>query len=761
MVLSLSAYAQRPRQSIRGYISDQVSKQPVESAEIYLKDTNPLVGTTTDKEGHFVIESVPVGRYILVIQHVGYAQEQTDLVVEGGRPFYVEISLTPSYNELEAVTVNSQPYMADINALGKRSISIEQSTRFAANYLDPARVMITFPGVVPQNDQNNNIIINGKSPNGLLWRVEGLDVLNPNHLSNAGTLSDRPTSSGGGVNVLSTQMLGETGFITAPFGARYGNVMSGVMEMDFRAGDRRENHYTAQASLIGLDLAAEGPLKQGKSSFLVNYRYSTVGLLSQMGVDFGGEEINYQDVAFNISFDQKRGGKLAVFGYGGKSKNDFKGVEDPAEWEFDKDSTRVDFSSATGAFGIKEVLPIGNSSSLSLGTAFSAFRNDRSSMGLTREGIGIDAERHETEHYLISSNVEYTSRVGKSKLTTGFTVNYTDQYVQADELHTGRGKLIDESAEGLLLQPYVEINTALSKYGSLQAGLRYMNYTYNNTEALLPALSANYYLTQESTIHFNYSLQAQLQRPEVYFSTDNKHLEMIKSHHAGLGYSHMLPKSLLTAEFFYEQLYDIPVSTARVSSFSEINNLNDYIFEPLTNQGTGDIYGVNLSYEHPMSNNFYYLISGSLFESTYEGSDNIERDSRFNNNYTFSFTGGKEFIKEKSDDAVTVTGLNGRLFYAGGLRTTPVSASLSQMQGETVFIENKAFSGQLGDYFRIDFRVSFKKEKTGYSRMFAIDIQNLLSIENDGFRYYDFRQQKVVVKKQLGIIPVLVYKIEF
>lgn len=761
LTLFISVQAQKPSQTVRGYVFDQVSKQPVEGAEIYLQDTEPLIGTATLADGSFMIENVPVGRHVLIIKHIGFQPGLEDVVVEGGKPLYIEVSLYPSYNELETVTISSKPFISDINAVGRRNISIEQSTRFAANYLDPARVMLTFPGVVPQNDQNNNIIINGKSPNGLLWRIEGMDVLNPSHLSNAGTLSDRPTSNGGGVNVLSAQMLGKTGFVTAPFGAQYGNVLSGVMEMNFWPGSKKKNLYTAQASLLGLDVAAEGPLKQDKSSFLVNYRYSTVGLLSKAGVDFGGEEIDFQDVSFHLSFDHTKGGRLSVFGYGGNSNNVFDGVEDPDEWEFDKDSTSVDFSSSTGAFGIKEVMPVGNRSSLSLGTVLSGFTSKRLSSGLTREGVKNPAENYELKSYMLASNAEFVTSAGASQIAIGISANFKRDDLIAEEFYTGRGTLIDGNGEGLLLQPYISINTYWNDRWSTQAGLRYMDYTYNNTTALLPAMLVNYNVSNASSFNVNYSRQSQLQTPEIYFSVDNAILEMSKSHHAGFGYKQIFKNALFTSELFYEQLYDIPVSATRSSSLSVINNLNDYVLESLANNGVGEVYGVNLAYERPMYNNLYYIISGAFFESVYEGSDNIERDTRFNNTYTFSLTAGKELVKEKKADAVNITGFNGRLFYAGGLRTTPVSESLSQLNQQTVYEEDKAFSEQLDDYIRFDFRISFKKEKAGYSRMFAIDIQNLLSIENDGYEYFDFRQGKTVVKKQLGIIPILVYRVEF
>lgn len=753
-------YAQKPEQAVTGYVYDQLSKAPIEGVDIFLQNTDPAKGTSTDSNGMFNLSQVQVGRYVISFKHIGYRTHHEDIIVEAGKPLSLQIALSISYNELEEVIVTDKPFVTEVDEVGKRSVTIEQTRRFAANYLDPARVMLSFPGVVPQNDQNNNIIINGKSPNALLWRVEGMDVLSPNHLSNAGTLSDRPTQNGGGVNILSTQMLDRTNFITAPFGASYGNVLSGAMEMNFRPGSKKDHHYMAQASLIGLDFAAEGPLKRETSSFLANYRYSTVGLLSKLGVDFGGEKIDFQDLSFHLTFEQKGGGRLSFFGYGGSSNNDFGGVEEPGEWEYDKDSTQINFSLKSAAFGAKEVLPLNSRSSLMIGATLSVSNTDRTTAGMNRTGALTAAEFYEASMQMVSGKIAYQSRISPStQLQSGVMINYNNNDILAQEWYTGRGELINGSGSGLLWQPYIEFSTWLNSRWNFEGGARYMNYSFNETSALLPSIQLKYNVNAKNLVSLAYEHQAQIQSPELYFSNNNSGLEMTKLHHLSLGYNRIFANTLLSSQVFYEYLYDVPVSVVS-SSFSVINRLNEYVLDPLSSDGTGEIYGVNLSYEMPMVNGIYYIASASWFESLYTGSDGIERDSRFNNNYSVSITAGKEFTKEKAQ-AVRITGLNARFFYAGGMKYSPVSEQLSRAALQTVYAENKAFSNSFGDYVRIDFRISFRKEKPSYTRVFAIDIQNLASIENDGYEYYDFRKGEVVMKKQLGIIPILVYRIEF
>jgi hypothetical protein len=759
MLISTFLYSQVPQQKIRGQVYDKTSRAPIAGAEVYLKNTDPILGAVTDEGGNFSIEEVPVGRYNLVVKFIGYTTYTEDILVHAaGQPTY-NIGLEISYRELSQITVRELPFTVK-EGINARSVTIEEATRFAANYLDPARVMTSFPGVVNQNDQNNNLVINGKSPNGVQWRLEGFDIINPNHLSNAGTLSDRPTQSGGGVNILSTQMLGKTTLVGLPFSAEYGNAYSGIMDMSFRDGNKYENKYTLQASLIGLDAAAEGPLKEGKSSFLANYRYSTVGLLTGMGVDFGGEEISFQDLSFKLSFDHKKGGSLSIFGFAGTSNNDFNGIDDPEEWNVDKDSTQVFYHSKISAVGVKDVRPISERTSLLVGAVLSSGLNDRKTNGLFRDGTSIEAETYESKNDLLSFRSQIMSNLSStSEIKGGIMANVYDYSTYIAEAHTSRGEIINSSMKGILFQPFLQYKRQLASALSVDGGIRYMHYTYNGTDALLPNVRLNYSLNISTVLNVNYGWQAQIQSAEVY-RTENQELEMSKIQHAGIGLNKFFQKGLLTSEIFYESLYDIPGIDIIPSSYLVINEMNDFTEAPLESIGTATIYGLNASYERPFENDLYYIFSGALYESTYEGSDGIKRNSRFNGNYSLSATGGKEFRKEKENGHVKITGLDTRILYSGGLRTSPIDEDLSASAQRTIF-KDPFFSEQLRNYFRVDFRISWRKERRNYTRMFAIDIQNVFSIENDGFRYFDMRKNAVVVNKQLGIIPILVYRVEF
>ncbi|MGK7391658.1 MAG: TonB-dependent receptor [Candidatus Cyclobacteriaceae bacterium M2_1C_046] len=755
-------FSQLPQQQIRGQVYDEISRQPLSGAQVFLKNTDPLLGAVTDEDGSFIIEEVPVGRYVLTVKYIGYNTYSEDLLVKAGNDPIKNISLSPSLEELEAVVVTHQPFTV-MPGTTNRKVTIEQATRFAANYLDPARIMTSFPGVVVQNDQNNNIIINGKSPNGILWRVEGMDIVNPNHLSNAGTLSDRPMQSGGGVNILSAQMLGETNLIMLPFSAQYGNAYSGIMDMQFREGNKYDHEFTVQAGLIGIDLAAEGPIQREKSSFLVNYRYSTVGLLTSMGVDFGGEEINFQDLSLKLNFDHKNGGNLSVFAFGGNSNNDFFGVADPDEWTFDKDSTQVFYGSEMLAAGFKDVRPISSSMSLSYGAILSSLGNTRTSYGLSRTGETELAEEFNADNQLISGNVELNIKLSSaSHMQTGVMINYNNNSLFASEPYLNRGIIALGEEEGILYQPYIQYVIQLSPSFNAEAGARYMHYTFNDTKAFLPNLQLNYLLSSSTKLYVNYGWSAQKQDPTILLSDSrNEDLGMTKIQHAGIGVHKGFKNSLITAEIFYQDLSDIPVHAGFESSFSVFNELNELPSFPLANEGSAEVVGLNASVEQPFLNGYYYLLSGAVYESTYKGSDGIERDSRFNGNYSFTATAGKEILRKRTEDAVRTVNLDLRFMYAGGLRNTPVNQFLSELSGKTAYHENRAFSRQLDPYHRLDFRVAWRKEKQNYTRVLAIDIQNIYSRQNEAFTYFDFRQEGVTTKKQLGIIPILVYRVEF
>jgi hypothetical protein len=310
-----------------------------------------------------------------------------------------------------------------------------------------------------------------------------------------------------------------------------------------------------------------------------------------------------------------------------------------------------------------------------------------------------------------------------------------------------------------LLQPFVSYSAAISPSINFDAGIRYLNYTFNNTSAIEPRAGLTFLASDASTFNLAYSLTSQQQLTQVYLATGNDQLELTKSHHLDGNYSRTFNSGLqLKAGIFYQHLFDVPIEQNMTSTFSVLNLMEGLSPNDLVNDGTGENHGADLTVEKHFFARNYMLLGGTYYESKYTAADGVKRNTRFNGNYTINAVYGKEWIKSSKNRTI---GLNTRVLYLGGLRESSINVPASESDGETFYDTTDPYSNKLNDYFRIDLRVSFRKDKPGYTRTFAIDIQNLTSQKNEAFHYYDQFQQKVVTKYQLGIIPVLVYRIDF
>ncbi len=755
-------YSQAITQIVKGKITDNSTHQKLQGASVKISKLDFDRTTITDEEGYFEFLNVPTGRYQFQISYTGYTSINQELLVIAAHQAIIDIGLSESSVLLNEVVVGTSSI--DQNIPGLQSVTIEKTMRVPANFFDPVRMITTYPGIVAASDQGNSIIVRGNSPNGLLWRLNGLDIVNPNHLANAGTLSDKPMANGGGVNILSAQMLDRTDFYTGNFPANYGNALSGVVDMRLRNGNSDKVQYTAQASLIGLDLAAEGPLtKKHNTSFAANYRYSTVGLLSKLGIDFGGEIIDFQDFSFNLNRSFKKGATLSLFGFGGLSKNQFKEREQ-AEWREDKDHNNIDYDANTYALGLNYVKPLkGGIFYLAMGySSTDQERNLEASQLYVNAGRSLRSEHYSLLHSILSSNIHYQKKLS-SKIN--WEIGLIGDYI-TDELNSFKkfdsdntqSELIDGSSGKWLLQPYTNFNAKLFSKLDLNVGIRYVSYTQSSTDSFEPRILLSYQPISQASFSLSYGIVSQVQLPFVNFGNGNQNLGLNKAHHLAASFRQSLTKSLkFNTEVYYQKLFDIPI-TSNSSSFSTINLLEGYVPASLVNNGLGENYGINATIEKSFYAAHYFMIGGSMYESNYTPSDGIKRYTRFNGKFTFNATYGKEWTSQKNNRTI---GLNTRLLYLGGLRETPINAGLSQAAGETVRDETNPFSNKLNDYFRIDLRLSFRKNKPGYTRTLAFDLQNITGQQNEAYHYYDFTQAKVVTKYQLGLIPVIVYRIDF
>ncbi|WP_234733698.1 TonB-dependent receptor [Tellurirhabdus bombi] len=782
-ILSLfyfNSLAQTPTQTIRGVVYDAQQWQPLSGASVSLRG-GTVSGVITDEQGRFRLTNVPLGRHQVSVSFIGYESTViNEVLVESGKEQVLEIRLQPGATQLGEATVSGARTDRTISA---EHITAEQVLRFPATYLDPARLATAYAGVVNTNDQANNISVRGNSPNSLIWRLEGVEIVNPNHLSNAGTIGDRPTASGGGVNILSAQLLGTTRFMTGAFSPEYGNTIGGVMDMGLRRGNNEKHEFTAQAGLIGLDVAAEGPISKAKgSSYIVNYRYSFTGLLGAMGVSFGGEDIRFQDLSFNLVFPTRKGGRFTVFGVGGTSRNDFTAKADSEQVE-DKDRYSIYYKSRMGVGGFTFTQPLGQRGLWKTALVISANRNDRDQI-LARTSTGLPAYQFDYNANSRSSLLNsFSYRLSnRHRLQAGVYLTrwYGAQLYLGGDNAAVKDQSFDEVLDenhinGWLIEPYVDYQWQPVDRLTINAGLHYNHFTLNSaSRSLEPRASVQWEARPGQTFSLAYGLHSQTQQPAVYLSfpangTDkliSDHVGFTKAHHWVLNYTRQLSDaSYFKAEAYWQQLFDVPVLSlgSNQENYAVLNQINtDYMIGNLTNTGSARNRGVELTYQKYLSKSYYLLASGSVYSSQYyRMTTKTWYSTRFDGRFTTNLTGGKEWQRKSSDGSNSrIWGVNGRISYLGGFRDRPIDAALSVQQGYTVY-SSQDYNVKLPDYFRTDLRIYWKKSKARYSRTLSLDLQNLTSAKNAAYFYFDAVQGKVVRKNQLGLLPILAYRWEF
>lgn len=763
-------------QTIRGQVTDQISGQAIGMAIVSLEGTS--ITTKTDSVGQFRLEDIPIGRYVLTATAENYGEYIIpDLVLHSGKEQIVEIELSPPLYQSESVEIASGQ-VREVNQVSTRLFTVEETKRFAAVYFDPARMASSYPGVVQNNDQTNHLVIRGNSPNSMGWRLEGVDIVNPNHTPNAGTFTDRLTQTGGGTIILSTQLLTNSTFSTGAFAPQYGNALSGIFDIHLRKGNDERFEFTGQAGLIGVDLAAEGPInKQQGSSFLVNYRYSTVGLLGLMGVDFNGESITYQDLAFNLHFPTKRAGTFSVFGMGGLSSNFFTGPREDSLRLVQKDRFDIGFLSNMGATGLTHKLLLGRNTIWKSVFAVSGTESSRLGEFIDDNLNSIPVE----DDTLVQTRVSLKSTIShrfspKSSLEGGLYVTqlgYRLSSAQRTPIPTGDWQqFVGASGSYQLIQPFANFRYRLRSNLEFNLGAHGMYFLLNGSRSLEPRTSLLWQIAPRHKIRAAYGLHSQLQLPGTYFTavreTDgmirnpNQNLDFTKAHHFVGSYDFMIRTDMrLHLEHYQQYLFNVPIVASPNSTFSALNLMEGYVTDSLSNTGTGRNTGWELSFEKYLTGNFYMLWSGMMYNAVYSGGDRIERDARFNGRFGSTLTAGWEFDRLSKKKQPKVFGVNGRVIYTGGFLAMPIDVEASRLAQRTVFDDSQGFTDRYPAYFRVDLRFMFKRNGERFTRTFSLDIQNATNHTNIAFQTYDFLLNRVVTKNQLGIIPLMSYRVEF
>lgn len=778
-----SGFSQNLTQTIRGRVIDKQSEIPLPGVNV-ITFGEPRLGAITDENGYYKLENVPVGRTSLVFSFIGYQPVSLQNVeITSAKELVVNVAILESTEQLEEVVVTAdneadRVHNEMVNVSG-RSFTIEETQRFAGALQDVSRMASNFAGVQRTNDANNDIVIRGNSPMGVIWRLEGMDIPNPNHFGGLG-------ATGGPVSMLNNNVLANSDFITGAFPSEYGDGLSGVFDLQMRNGNYENHEFLGQIGFNGFELGAEGPIsRKNKSSYLLNYRYSTLGVMSAVGVDFGtGTAIpKYQDLNLKLHFPSSKRGTIDVFALGGISSIAFLDSENEEgeDGGFYSDEQDLYNDTHTGVLGASHQYFYNKD-------LYSKFTVALSTIGNYTKVDTLNIDRDLlTPVYRQSfreDDLQFSGFVNKKfnvhhVLRAGAYVTYKN-YNLSDSTYdsglSGFRTLRDQNSTDWLYQPYVNWQYRITDKWEVNTGLHAMVLASNGNYSIEPRFGMSYFFTQNQSLNIGYGKHSQVVQvvilyekerlPDGSYISSNENLDFTKSHHFVLGYDLMMKHRMhFKAEAYYQYLYDAVV-TQMPGSFSSLNagGFDFYAPDSVENGGRGYNYGLDLTLEKYMDKGFYFLSTVSLYQSQYQGSDEVWRNTAFNGNYVANLLGGKEFVlgkkKPNSDKRKTIT-FDGKVTYAGGQRYTPIDLQQSIIENETVYNEEDAYGAQFDPYFRADIRIGYKVSGKKVTQELALDIQNITNNQNPFGVQYDPSTQEVETTYQLGLFPMVLYRITF
>lgn len=791
------ACCQEVTQSIRGVVYDRDLQTTLPGASLIIVGSDPQIGSITDLNGEFKIENLPLGRYSITISYIGYETTTvSNILLSSGKETVLHIEISEAFAKLDELVITAEEYKNEANnemaTISAKKVSIEEASHVAGSIDDAGRMVATKAGVASSGSGTNDIIIRGNSPKGMIWRLEGLDIPNPNHYATEG-------SSSGGISILNGATLANSDFFTSAFPAGYGNAYSGVFDMKIRHGNNQKREYTLQAGFKGIDITLEGPFsKKSNASYLISYRYSTLSILRAIGIELLNDATpDFQDITYKIILPTKKAGIFTFFGIGGLSEAtqsgnnssdafltnsgisedlDFFEISGSNSSDKEKDDYINAFKSNTGVFGIKNRYFFNNTMSLTSIVAYTGSKNllnyKRLDSTLTYQTKYRNDYSYQTPKISVVLNKKFNSR---NALKVGAFGDFIDYHLFSERFDQERDELqteIDQSGSTTLLQLFASWKHRFSESLTMVAGLHNMFLILNNEITIEPRLGVNWQFNPRQALNFGLGLHSRMESLTTFFAEEikpdgsivkpNTGLGFSKAAHFVLGYDNMLTENIfLNAEIYYQYLFDVPVENNDTSSFSMLNYSSGFTNRSLVNKGNGYNYGFEITIDKYFANNYYFSVTASIFDSKYKAMDNVERSTRYNSNYVFNILGGKDFIFYKHKSKKRILGLNIRGSWIGGQRTTPIDLAQSQINGFTVRNDDLAFSDQWADLLHIDFKISFTMNRKKTTHTVELDIQNItnnLSIIDNN---YNPENGEIYTISQMGIVPIFNYKVVF
>jgi len=776
---SYSVNGQKPTQVLKGVVIDKETQNPLSGTNVIILNSSPSIGTITNASGKFRL-SVETGRVSIKFSFLGYEDVViNDVLIGSGKEVDLNIEMLEKIIQTKEVVINgSKRNNAALNqmaSISTQTIRTDDALRYAGGFYDPSRIVNAFAGVATANsDESNDIVIRGNSSRGLLWRLEGIEIPNPNHFS------DGQGGSGGAYSAISSNVISNFDFFTGAFPAEYGNAVSGVIDLNLRKGNSEKHEFAFQTGMIGAEFSGEGPLKkESGASFLLDARYANFSILNSLKlIDLGST--NYAprstDMVFNINLPNEKRGTLNIFGFYGSSAYGKLAIHNPSAWWTSEDRWEEMQTQGSVVLGIKHLYTIPSGSGYVRSVAAYTYFYDNYSEGYVDSSfIRTNNNYHNYRYPALRLSILLNEKLSpKITIRTGINLNYLG--ARMDDLNlNAKGfydTLVYPKGSGLLCQFYAQVKSRISENFEINSGVHILSFSVNGDKSIEPRAGFRWQFAPGLYFNTGVGLHSRAESFTVYYSriknssgmfdTDNKDLGYSKSFQFVSGIDIAISEnSSLRVEAYNQHLFEIPIVYKSTSTYSAINSSEALPLSDLSNKGLGFNRGIELTLEKSYTRNYYYLFTLSLLNSKFMPGDGQWYNTYYNTNYVSNLLAGKDFYFGKNKR--NSIGINAKYLIRGGYRYTPVDMLKSIKSKKIIYNTGQTYGAQLPEFVRIDSGLSFRKNMPGFSWIIMLDVQNLTDRKNVFSKKFSYLPGQIITNNEysIGAVPVFDFRIEF
>lgn len=777
-------------ETLRGTVKDAITGEPLIGATVKIVELENAAAIA-DIDGKYQINLSKGGRYTIEANYVGYEPSVTkEILISGAKEVVLDITLRENSTELKEVVVrprvNKEATVNPTVLTGGVMLSMEEASRFAGGYNDPARLVMSFAGVSGEAD-GSGLSIHGNAPERMQYRIEGVEVFTPNHFN------DLWNAGYGLVSALNSNVIGNSDFFTSTFNANYNNALSGVFDVKMRPGNNTKYENILQIGTVSEELTLEGPIsRKHNSSYIVNYRYGFTSLVDKLGlVDTDGSHMSFQDFSWKLNFPTKRAGTFSVFGLGFIDTNWDERMK-IKDTHSAYDASDNDSKLAQLLAGVSHKILLGNKWTWRSTLAYNMqhLKADEYYYGLKRDENDVliyPLEYEEPEKkYLFSKqktnedriifNTELSKQVN-DKWLTQFGGEYSHRffnlvYRSADRLYAPVETMKDitnmkddTGLASVFWQNLYKFNDHLSATAGISANY----FLYSKKYSVEPRVSMKWDPNEKNSFALGYGLHSMVEKLDAYFYRDddgklvNKDLGLTKAHHFQATYMYKFNSNLtLRANAYYQYGFNTPVGIDG-STYCVTNRYFNFTDEPLVNKGNTRNYGADITLEHYMSHGFFGQTNISLYRSQYRGVDKVWRNQMYDRRFMFKILGGKEWIIGKN-----VLNVSAKYSIQGGLRYTPIDVDQMNanidagiVNDEPIYKDNEAFTKHFKPTGIVDLTVSYKINKKRVSHTIAFEGLNILGTDTPMFQRFDLGTRQVRIDKGGISLPNIFYRLDF